>query len=164
MGLNPDHWGPYLWAAIHLVCLGAPEQFDAVSQLGYREFFTNLAYVLPCPACRSHLQEHLQTLPIDSALAGGRDTLFEWSVKLHNMVNKSNGKEEMPLEKARELWYGVANGETHPLHRIIEVVPSEYQHTKKSTLPKTVLISFIMILIGIVIGILYMYLITKMKK
>jgi len=111
MGLAPANWGPCIWASIHLICLGAPEQFNG-NQLNYRKFFDALPYVLPCEKCRDHLIEHLAKHPMDAALAGGRNTLFVWSVQLHNTVNKSLGKPEMSVEDALQFWNDVANGRT----------------------------------------------------
>jgi len=42
--------------------------------------------------------------------AKGRDSLFAWSVALHNRVNAANGKPEMSAESARALWTSIANG------------------------------------------------------
>jgi hypothetical protein len=163
MGMNPDYWGPYFWAVIHLVCLGAPSQFDADDQIGYKQFFSSLPSVLPCPACAMHLQQNLQTLPIEQGLAEGNKSLFRWSVDLHNTVNKQNEKPEMSYEDALKLWSDVALGEEKPFWKIIDVVSDENKSINGS-LPTRVLYVFIFILIGFVLGLLFMYLSRTMRN
>lgn len=113
MGIAPVYWGPHVWAAIHLICLGAPESFSGSDTSGYRAFFVNLASILPCEACGNHLRQNLKETSIEAALAGGRETLFRWSVQLHNTVNGQLGKRVIPYEEAKTFWMNVANGKEH---------------------------------------------------
>lgn len=109
--IAPDIWGPPFWAAIHLACLAAPKAIDAEREAGFRQFFTAMQHVLPCKKCRVHMAENLGELPLAPAVfAGGRDSLFAWSVALHNRVNAANGKPEMTADAARALWTSIANG------------------------------------------------------
>lgn len=109
MGLIPDHWGPYVWGAIHLICLGAPDKLDSVQQQAYKSFFEQLPYVLPCSSCAEHLQQNLGKVPITSSLAT-RDELFAWSVRLHNLVNSQLQKPQLSLEQARDHWDRICRG------------------------------------------------------
>ena len=106
MGLVPDHWGPYVWASIHLICIGAPEVLDASQQLHYKVFFNTLPYVIPCEKCSTHLKENLQKLPVDDRLTGRAD-LFKWSVDLHNVVNEMLGKPVMSYKDAEAKWKAI---------------------------------------------------------
>ena len=109
--IAPDIWGPPFWAAIHLACLAAPKSIDAEREAGFRQFFTAMQHVLPCKKCRTHMAENLAALPLDAAVfARGRDSLFAWSVAVHNRVNAANGKPVMTEEAARALWTSIANG------------------------------------------------------
>lgn len=107
MGLVPSHWGPHVWAAIHLICLGAPDTLDSSQQQSYRSFFEGLPYVLPCATCATHLLQNLEKVPISGHL-GSKDELFEWSVKLHNVVNEMLGKPPLSLEDAKRRWMSMA--------------------------------------------------------
>lgn len=111
MGIAPDVWGPHVWAAIHLICLGAPESFTGSDTSGYRAFFTNLPAILPCEKCQEHLRQNLKEISIEAALSGGRESLFRWSVQLHNKVNSQLGKRVIPYEEAKEFWTKVTTGE-----------------------------------------------------
>lgn len=84
----PSAWGPQLWRAIHLVALGCPATLDARTADAYRSFFAGLADVIPCPTCAANYRRHLLELPVEPYLTEGRgDRLFEWTVRLHNLVN-----------------------------------------------------------------------------
>jgi hypothetical protein len=103
MGISPTHWGPHVWASIHLICLGAPETLDAAQQQAYRRFFSELSNVIPCASCAEHLRGNLARVPLENALSG-REDLFAWSVRLHNLVNEQLGKPIMDAEDARRRW------------------------------------------------------------
>jgi hypothetical protein len=90
-------WGPYFWGTLHLACLSA-QDVQAVQALV--ESYTKL---LPCPACRDHFTEILQEYPIPDNL----ETLFMWSVNIHNVVNASIGKPIMNYDDALHSWTGL---------------------------------------------------------
>ena len=106
MSLDPEQWGPYVWGTLHLVALGAPETIELADKPYYRNFINLFANVIPCEKCKKHLGQHLEKHPVDPALTG-RDALFEWSVNLHNIVNKMLGKSEMSLDDALHHWRNV---------------------------------------------------------
>jgi len=108
MGIAPDHWGPYVWAAIHLICMGAPDVLSSADQLNYKTFFNNLANVIPCDICRTHLKENLEKFPIDPHLAT-KNELVKWSIDLHNLVNSQLGKPVVAFEVASKKWRDVCD-------------------------------------------------------
>ncbi len=85
-------WGPPIWRAIHFVALGYPDSPSAEDAANYKRFFEDLGAVIPCSTCSVNYSRHLQELPIDDYLSGGRMRLFEWSVRVHNIVNAEKGK------------------------------------------------------------------------
>jgi len=107
--MEPSAWGPFVWSAIHLICLGAPSELSSFEQEQYQQFFNYLTLVIPCASCRVHLKENLRRLPIQSYLKS-RDSLFEWSVKLHNLVNQKLGVKEWAIDDAKKHWDKVASG------------------------------------------------------
>lgn len=146
MGIEPHIWGPSAWATIHLICLGAPEVFKN-EQLSYKKFFDALPYVLPCEKCKQHLIDHLSKTTMDGALAGGRKTLFAWSVQLHNAVNRSLGKPELSVEQALAIWsnYRPTNSTT---------TSSVSKPVEKNAVGEKILLAFMFIIVGMIIAIL----------
>lgn len=112
MGFIPDHWGPYLWGAIHIVCIGAPSELSEEEKQQYKSFINSLPDVLPCASCGNHFQAVLDDDPVERSLSG-RDSLFAWSVRAHNAVNRRLGKPEWSVESSTELWRKVCLGDLH---------------------------------------------------
>jgi hypothetical protein len=93
-------WYHCTWSTIHYLALGYPELPSPDDKSNYKAFFLALGPVLPCKKCSVNYQRHLQEIPIDPYLAN-TTTLFEWTVKLHNIVNRENNKPEWTVEQAR---------------------------------------------------------------
>lgn len=148
-GITPNSWGPYMWGAIHLICLGAPEQIDSASQSAYASFFNQLPFVLPCATCGKHLQENLAKDPVEPN-AGGKESLFAWSVRLHNTVNAQLGKSQMSLQDARKRWENVCLGE----NKDCASRPSDYASFSH----------LILFIAGVFIGVSIMYLWSSFRK
>jgi hypothetical protein len=110
MGLTPTHWGPYFWGTIHITCLGAPDVFDDFDKQAYANFINTLPFVLPCGSCGKHFYETLQMEPVEPVLTT-KYALFEWSVKVHNIVNQRLGKPEKTLDESLTYWSKVCLGE-----------------------------------------------------
>lgn len=97
--MDPNQWGKYLWKSIHLIALGYPEVPNDVDKNVYSNYYTSLWKILPCFKCSINYKRHLIELPIESYL-DSKKSLFEWTVKLHNIVNKELGKPEFTVAEA----------------------------------------------------------------
>lgn len=91
MILRPSTWGPFFWMTIHIIALGYPNEPTYTEKKAARDFFEGLGHLLPCPTCRDHYRQHIQSLPIGPHLDSRAD-LFKWTLDLHNAVNKSLNK------------------------------------------------------------------------
>lgn len=69
---------------------------SAAEQDGARAFYESLAYVIPCPICRSHYREFLQETPV---AVESRDALIHWVFSIHNRVNERLGKRAVTFEE-----------------------------------------------------------------
>lgn len=110
-------WGNSVWYFIHFTALhlgqnetninGKPfvreTKLTPTVAYSYKQMMYALSFILPCKKCREHLRTHLSEFPIDNYLTTN-EKLFEWTVILHNIVNKSLGKKEISLENARKLY------------------------------------------------------------
>ena len=97
MGLSPLGWGREAWHFIHLVALTYPPQPSEEDKKEYLQFFESLQNVLPCEVCAIHYREKIKVNP--PKLTNQKD-LFEWTVDIHNSVNKDNGKKTLTYEQA----------------------------------------------------------------
>jgi Erv1 / Alr family len=93
MGIKPEIWGPNLWGTLHLLCLTG-----SITP----EFVEEFAKVIPCPSCAGHFSTLISQSPLPNSQ--DPDTLFEWSVEIHNLVNKRIGKKVVTVDEARQHW------------------------------------------------------------
>jgi FAD-linked sulfhydryl oxidase len=99
--MEPSLWGPKCWYTLHSIALNYPDKPTQEDQNNYRTFFKNLGNVLPCDNCKIHYSQNLVEEELNSALIS-KKALFNWTVSLHNKVNKMNGKKEYSYEEALE--------------------------------------------------------------
>jgi hypothetical protein len=101
MNINPRIWGSHAWIFLHTVALSYPENPSLSDKKIYKDFFYSLKTVLPCEKCSDNFRLHMEEMPIDDYLKNN-DTLFEWVIKLNNIVNKFTNGEVLDKEKMKE--------------------------------------------------------------
>ena len=135
--MDPQVWGKYQWTTIHFVALGYPKAPTESQKQYYFTYFSKiLPEILPCLKCRKHLKQTLQTEhPMTPAALANPDTLFEWTVSLHNVVNRQLGKPTLSLEDARSVYMYRDN-----LHAALceNVSPDQMNHTSTTEDPKSI--------------------------
>ncbi len=97
MKLSPDLWGTQAWHFIHYVALSYPANPTMTDRANYLKFFESLGDVLPCQYCAKHFKEKMRKHPIK---LNNKIELFEWTVDMHNIVNRENGKKEFTYKEA----------------------------------------------------------------
>lgn len=97
MGVSPKHWGKEGWRFIHWVALTYPNKPTDKDKEKYLKFFESLQDVLPCGICAEHFTKNMKTHPIRM---GSNRELFDWTVDMHNIVNKQNGKKTLTYDQA----------------------------------------------------------------
>ena len=88
----PDVFGPSLWFVIHITALRLPEFPTSADKKHFVSFYESLQHVLPCDGCRIGYKKMLESTKFGTKDVKNRDTLFAWTVKIHNMVNARLGK------------------------------------------------------------------------
>ena len=103
--MNPNIWGPYLWFFIHTLCLEYSDNPNENDRRKIKQFFLNLGNLIPCEQCSEHYSLNLSSISnIDNALTDS-NSLFNWSVDLHNIVNIDTGKKiQMSYNEAYKLY------------------------------------------------------------
>lgn len=89
--MEVQHWGPAGWQFLHAISFGYPEQPTLVDKNHALNFFKSVGHVLPCDKCRSHYNDQVCKTPPD---VENRESLSRWLVRVHNKVNRENGKKE----------------------------------------------------------------------
>merc|ERR1712232_565051 len=95
---SPKVWGPPTWFFLHSMTLALPEKVPEDKQVAIENLMESLTKLLPCPSCGVHLGEHMQQIPLDPHI-GKRDSMVQWMVDIHNLVNKDVGKSEVTKDE-----------------------------------------------------------------
>lgn len=98
--MNTVIWGPSAWQLFHLTSLMYDHYFNDLSIIPINSikinkkqldkelivFFNSLKKLLPCKYCRQHYKKNSDKLPINF------NNMFQWSIDLHDIVNKTLDK------------------------------------------------------------------------
>lgn len=101
--MDPTVWGPKLWFVIHTFALNYPDNPTYEDKRVMEEFFNNLKSTIPCHKCRIHYRQNLQNNPIINYL-DNKQSLFKFTVDLHNIVNKSLGKKIYSYDEVTQIY------------------------------------------------------------
>ena len=98
--MDKEAWGKPTWQALHYIALGFPKNPSTQDKVNYQMFYENFYKVIPCTECSQHYKDNLKTMPVEKYLVDN-EKLFEWTVNMHNIVNKILGKHELTLTEAK---------------------------------------------------------------
>jgi len=78
--MDTRYWGPSGWKLLHSITFSyKPEKKNQ-----YKEFFYNIAFVLPCKFCRKSYSEYITDDPVD---VSSKENFTKWLWRIHNKVN-----------------------------------------------------------------------------
>ena len=97
---NPEIWGSSGWIFLHSIALQYPMSPTKDDKENYKNFFYSLGNVLPCCSCQQHYQEYLKKhdKTFQNAFTH-RKSLFQWTLRFHNYVNKKLNKPKYNIQK-----------------------------------------------------------------
>jgi hypothetical protein len=98
--MKPTIWGHHMWKSIHYIALDYPNEPTEEEKTDYKLFFTNLYKVLPCYECSQHFKKGIDIHPLSYNDLVNSNTLFKWTVDMHNFVNKRLNKKTLSYEEA----------------------------------------------------------------
>ena len=105
-------WQPITWHFFHTIALNYNDDYKEE----YINFFHTFKTILPCKMCRDHYIIHLKkpNMSIEENINSQR--IFNWTIDLHNIVNKSNQKSIWSYDIARQ--YYQQHNFTNQLYKI----------------------------------------------
>ena len=99
--MDPREWGPSFWVSIHAVAATYPDAPTEEDARRYSAYYTCIGMVLPCAECRAEYARMLgRTMPLRPEDLASRAKLFEWTWRIHNLVNARLGAPQFPLRLA----------------------------------------------------------------
>jgi len=99
--ITKNDWGPTVWMMIHFFAFNLQKKNIYV----YFKFIMSLTYLLPCEECKKHMRTNLKTIPLEITRNSNNESIFEWSFRFHNAVNKQTRKQEIKDKKTIENMY-----------------------------------------------------------
>lgn len=100
MLLNKQNWGSNLWKLKHIITVEYPIVPTAKDINAMKNFIYSLPLLLPCNICKIHYEYILSIHPLTDDILNVKIKLITWMVEIHNIMNVSLGKQEMPFEEA----------------------------------------------------------------
>ena len=101
--MNPEVWGPPFWFTLHTMSMTYPVHPNTVTKKKYYEFITNLPIFIPNADIGNHFAKLLDEYPVEPYLSS-RMSFIKWIHFIHNKINVSLGKPDIPFYKFLE-WY-----------------------------------------------------------
>jgi len=100
MAIGPDKWGVHGWKFIHHIALGYPNTPTEIDKNNYKSFFSLLGNLLPCHICSDHYNQNLLIHPLNDEVLSTKMNFINWTIDMHNEVNKKNGKKIYGYDEA----------------------------------------------------------------
>jgi len=93
-------WGPYCWYLLHTISFSYQDH----KRNYYQHFFNLIGEIIPCLECKKHFKKHLINFPPPITKVG-EDTLEDWVINIHNIVNKYLKKNICSHDDAKNLYW-----------------------------------------------------------
>lgn len=140
MNFPPSVWGPFFWHTIHIVAMGYSKNPTYTDKKCAKEFYESLAFLIPCSVCREHYKEHLVSSPITTNL-DSRTDLINWTISIHNKVNKMLGKPEWSLQEVLTYYEHIGNRNRSPIWTMDDINEVDYRSFVKGFIASSALLS-----------------------
>lgn len=95
-----QHWGNSLWSFIHSLLLENINTDNIQTIEILKNLLINIQNCMPCYKCKNKYTPYLSKLENTNSII----ELFNWSVDLHNEINKHFSKSEWTYDMAKEEW------------------------------------------------------------
>ena len=98
-------WQPLTWHIFHTISLNYNNEYKDE----YIKFFNTFKTIIPCKECKEHFNRNIGSKPemsIENNI--NEDRFFNWTVDLHNLVNKKNHLTQWSYDQAKQ-YYTINN-------------------------------------------------------
>ena len=104
---NPTVWGSRAWRKFHGKALYYVDMPSAQERYETKTFYEREFYKdIQCETCRTSYNQFIRQHPIR---LNSRMELFNWTIDIHNMVNKKLNKKQLTYGEAYAIWLGTSN-------------------------------------------------------
>lgn len=93
-------WQPITWNIFHYMALNYKEKYKNQ----YLIFFDTFKILIPCKICKTHYNQKLKNEKFKLEENINEEKIFNWTVDLHNSVNKINYKKIWSYSEAKNYY------------------------------------------------------------
>jgi hypothetical protein len=123
-------WQPLTWHIFHTIALNYNSEYKEQ----YITFFNSIKNIIPCKECKEHFTRNISNKPemyIENNI--NEDRFFNWTIDLHNLVNKKIQKTQWSYEQSKEYYIrNNFNNQTYKLF-ILEFVKHNFRKSPEKT-------------------------------
>lgn len=122
-------WQPLSWIIFHTLALNYNDNY----QQHYINFFETFRKIIPCSICRNHYNQNINKENMSIQQNINKDRIFNWTIDIHNSVNKMNHKKQWNYDEAKD--YYVKNNFNNKILKIFlyEYVKSNFKKNPEKT-------------------------------
>lgn len=99
MNFSPETYGPGAMYAYHLMARHAKTESDVNAVIYLTKLFSKK---FKCEKCRKHFKKIIKKYNIEEY--SNKDKIFEYTVIIHNVINKVLGKKQYSLDEANKIY------------------------------------------------------------
>ena len=96
-------WQPLTWNIFHIIALN----YNEIYRDQYISFFEAFKVIIPCSICKNHYNNNLNNSNLSIENNINKDRIFNWTIDLHNSVNKMNHKKIWSYDEARNYYTNI---------------------------------------------------------
>lgn len=95
-------WKQNTWFMFHQIT----RRFDETHKDKYKEFFESFHHIIPCRICRNHFIQNSTKPGMTIQDNNNSERIFQWTIDLHNLVNKMHNKQQWDYNRASAFYNG----------------------------------------------------------
>lgn len=102
---GPLLWGKPFWFTLHFGALNYPDNpTDEMIKMNVG-FISGIPVMLPCDTCKNHADKYItERRKYLYNISSSKEKLFKFYWEFHNNVNKGNGKRQISLTEAYDIF------------------------------------------------------------
>jgi hypothetical protein len=104
--IGPEIWGRSFWEFLDAIVATFPKDNPSIEQRNaVRDLLQSLRYLLPCPTCRKHYNDFVNSHPLDHALVSRRSFVDFYFLLRKDVAGRTNGG--FPYHSPDDLWRSI---------------------------------------------------------
>ena len=122
-------WQQITWVFFHTIAINYNDKY----RNEYIIFFDTLKTIIPCKVCRNHYIQNISKEDMNIENNINSDKIFNWTIDLHNIVNKMHRKKLWTHEESRNYYQKNNYGNQLMKMFIFEYIKTNFKKNPEKT-------------------------------